>query len=576
MAKAAYFGAPTPEYTQVEYIKSTEVQYIDTWIVPNQNTRVVAKLQCTAGSSANFIFGAREAAGKNAFQFFVSAYSPYEYTIGYNTEQIKFDKAANTTEPFILDFNKNTATIGSYTASATSANFTCPVSMVLFGQNTNDTMTCGNAAIYWLKIYDNGTLVRDFVPYKKVSGEACLYDLVSETFFFDSADVSPFETGAKIHDSTMGDYSVVARKFKKVYMGRGNVARRAKKSYIGIGGVARPYFNGEELTYYGEISGLYSTAEGLAATSNNTYALFAGGSYYNGSTAYVSNVTAYDKSLVKTAPSSTLYSARYNIAATTLDDYAFFAGGYGGSYKPYIDVYDSSLTRKSATDLGTATSSMAAASIGDFALFGGGTNASSDYGVSSLFLYNSSLTRATGNSSSLSKSRANIAASANKKYALFGGGSSYGTTVDAFDSSITRTSAPPLRVDRTQLAATNLGKYVLFGGGLSGTVTAHSAVDAYDESLTHIIVTNLSYGRYKLAATSVDGYALFGGGRGAGGYNNTVDAYDESLTHSVAHNLCSARMNFAATTIGNYALFGGGFSNGPTSIVNVVDAYTVR
>lgn len=572
MAKAAYFGAPTPEYTEVEYIKSTEVQYIDTGFIPNQNTRVVAKLQCTATGSPNHVFGARQAAGKQAFQFFVSGYSPYEFIIGYNTEQIKFSSSANTTEPFIVDFNKNTATIGSYTANATSANFTSPVSMVLFGQNTNGTMTCGNAAIYWLKIYDNGTLVRDFVPYKKASGEACLYDLVSETFFFDSAGVLPFETGAKIYDSTLGGSNVVARKFKKMYMGRGNVARRAKKSYIGIGGVARPYFSGGELTYYGKISGLYNTAEGLAATSNNTYALFAGGSYYNGSTAYVSDVTAYNKSLVKTVLQSSLYSARQSIAATTLNDYAFFAGGYNGSYKDYVDVYDSSLTRKSATSLGTATSGMAAASIGGFALFGGGSDASNSYGVSYLFLYNSSLTRATGNSSSLSKSRASLAASANKKYALFGGGSSYGTTVDAFDSSITRTSAPPLRTDRNRLAATTLGKYVLFGGGMSGTSTAYSAVDAYDESLTHFIVANLSYGRYSLAATSVDGYALFGGGRG-GSYYDTVDAYDESLTHSVTHSLCSTKNELAATSIGNYALFGGGRNS---TIFNTVDAYTVQ
>lgn len=37
--------------------------------------------------------------------------------------------------------------------------------------------------VYWFKIYDNGTLARDFVPCIKDDGEVGLYDLVRKQFY---------------------------------------------------------------------------------------------------------------------------------------------------------------------------------------------------------------------------------------------------------------------------------------------------------------------------------------------------------------------------------------------------------
>ena len=52
-------NVPLPEgYTQVEYIQSTGTQYIDTGFKPNSNTRLVADMEITAGSTS-FLFGAR-------------------------------------------------------------------------------------------------------------------------------------------------------------------------------------------------------------------------------------------------------------------------------------------------------------------------------------------------------------------------------------------------------------------------------------------------------------------------------------------------------------------------------------
>ena len=94
----------------------------------------------------------------------------------------------------------------------------------------------------------------------------------------------------------------------------------------------------------------------------------------------------------------------------------------------------------------------------------------------------------------------------------------------------------PLSVAREELAATHIGDYALFGGGRdnnkSGDGSNYSAVvDAYDTSLNRTTPTALSVARRYVAATHIGNYALFGGGEdvntsGDGSqYSAVVDAY---------------------------------------------------
>ena len=89
-------------------------------------------------------------------------------------------------------------------------------------------------------------------------------------------------------------------------------------------------------------------------------------------------------------------------------------------------------------------------------------------------------------------------------------------------------TATPLSEARGYLTATSVGDYALFGGGYGDIPT--STVDAYDTSLTRTIPTPLSETRYELTATSVGNYALFGGGLSGDGdiLTATVDAYTVS------------------------------------------------
>ena len=367
----------------------------------------------------------------------------------------------------------------------------------------------------------------------------------------------------------------IAHKIKKGYIGVNGVARKIKKAYIGIGGVARPCWSGGELAYYGTATSLSVARQDLAATTVGDYALFGGG-HYVGDDGYLVNsamVDAYNKSLTRTTATS-LRAARPDLAATTIGNYALFGGGrVGGSLSAVVDAYDTSLTRTTPTALSERREHLAATAVGNYALFGGGWNGSYSAVTDA---YDTSLTRV--NIGHLWTERFDLAATTIGNYALFGGGGGsqassghyYGTSeVVSYDASLTRNiSVTKLSSSRQKLAATTIGNYALFGGGDSAG-SSSAVVDAYDTSLTRTTAASLSTARHLLAATTVGDYALFGGG------GTAVDAYDTSLTRTTPTALSKRKFNLAATTIGNYALFGGGGPGWAGDESAVVDAYTV-
>ena len=286
--------------------------------------------------------------------------------------------------------------------------------------------------------------------------------------------------------------------------------------------------------------------------------------------------------LERTTPTE-LSQARNDLAATTIGDYALFGGGHYGPSSNVVDAYDTSLIRSTPTALSQARYSLAATSVAPaggsspqsgYALFGGGYY---DYVYSAVVdAYNTSLTRTTP--TALSQARVSLAATSVGNYALFGGGSS-SNVVDAYDQNLTRSTPTELSQARGILAATTVGDYALFGGGYGNDYSA--IVDAYDQNLTRSTPTALSQARNYLATTSVGDYALFGGGSSS----NVVDAYDTSLTRTTPTELSQARSSLAATSVApaggsspqsGYALFGGGYYGGYLAVVDAYDQNLTR
>jgi len=222
-----------------------------------------------------------------------------------------------------------------------------------------------------------------------------------------------------------------------------------------------------------------------------------------------------------------------------------------------------------AAALSTARHDMRAATVGKYALFAGGLVPNPFLGEdasSSVDAYNTSLTKSTP--TELSCKRCGHAAASVGGYALFAGGASsynflgYGTpvsSVDAYDASLTRSAAHIIGAT-VAIGGAAVGNYALFAGGTVDGImtkdTVTSDVLAYDPSLTFTTAPLLSVARAGVKGASVGNYALFAGGI-AGGFCTTVDAYNASLTRTTATALSSTKNNSAAATVGNHAIFVG-------------------
>jgi hypothetical protein len=206
-------------YTRLEYIQSSGTQYIDTGFKANQDTRLVCKAISPAVSGSNFLFGGRTSLSANKFSFGSSA---DKYYVGYgnNSTNVATSKITNYSGVLFIDANKQNWTLVSETTTetltgGTYTSFTTPVNLVLFACNTNGTFAYGSATLYSCQIYDNGTLIRDFVPCKNASGEVGLYDVVNGVFYENKGSGS-FTAGAelipnyKVVDSTMLDMALSA------------------------------------------------------------------------------------------------------------------------------------------------------------------------------------------------------------------------------------------------------------------------------------------------------------------------------------------------------------------------------
>lgn len=169
-------------YRTLAYIKSSGTQYIDTGFQPNQNTRVVMDIQAIGTSGTYFPFGARESNTSKSFCFFY--YNGWSADYQSNSQRQTF-AGINYTDQLQIDFNKTTCTVNGQSVSFTAATFQSPVTMSLLAVNTNGTISgMISAKLFSCKIYDNGTLVRDFVPAKRTSDDAVgLYDVVNGVFY---------------------------------------------------------------------------------------------------------------------------------------------------------------------------------------------------------------------------------------------------------------------------------------------------------------------------------------------------------------------------------------------------------
>lgn len=166
-------------YTRLDYIESSGTQYIDTGYVVNSNTTISLKGGQSTGSGG--LLGVRNndntnvlfiASGSNKITLYYGRSVPLASS---ETTGIVDNNITLTPTQFYL----NKTLIGTYSPTYQNLN------LCLFALNTNGVINAySSSRIYYLKISENGVLVRNLIPCKRNSDSAIgMLDLKHNVFY---------------------------------------------------------------------------------------------------------------------------------------------------------------------------------------------------------------------------------------------------------------------------------------------------------------------------------------------------------------------------------------------------------
>ena len=171
------------QYTQVEYLESTGTQWIDTGIYVNSSTKIEIKGKQVAKSIAFF--------GVSGALVFFNVEGPIAATFLGQTTYIQNKSIVGTIATIVMSkdggaYLNGTRLVNPFNSTTlTSSNY--PIT--LFTRINNNSGIENNmigGTIYYCKIWDNGILVRDFIPALDSTGVPCLFDTVTQQFFYNS------------------------------------------------------------------------------------------------------------------------------------------------------------------------------------------------------------------------------------------------------------------------------------------------------------------------------------------------------------------------------------------------------
>lgn len=197
-----YNGERFAEVDEVlPYIETTGGQYIDTGYVANLNTAVEVTFQTNTVNK--WLFGSRTSGGaSNTYAVHVSSMNSIWFQMANDSSSTQFSVSNFANKQSTITVNKdaaylNGAQIGTVGRTAFGDN---SLSLYLGVINSNGSGTDRPfvGKIYSMRIWDNGELVRFFVPARDKDGNVGFYDLVTHQMFL-NAGTKNFAYGHSIN-----------------------------------------------------------------------------------------------------------------------------------------------------------------------------------------------------------------------------------------------------------------------------------------------------------------------------------------------------------------------------------------
>ena len=171
------------EPTQLKYIESTGTQYIDTEVKPSTTLETEISFIPTDGLTEHAIFGSSWAADGYFLMFY---HNQIRWHSGGNSVDIGSYKAGDrvvchcTNKCIIV--NGNGYTIDGGTNSTNNITILSDMKSHSGYQGGNN----GIGKIEYVKMWENGVLIRDFIPVQKNDGTVCLYDRQNKQYYVNS------------------------------------------------------------------------------------------------------------------------------------------------------------------------------------------------------------------------------------------------------------------------------------------------------------------------------------------------------------------------------------------------------
>ena len=199
---AAWSGKALPYYCEVEYLESTGTQWIDTDYVVGENSRI--ELKTTIGELSpvvNYICGA-SSKFNNHFNFSIRGNANNNLSGFFGIETgIYSSVTAQTGQTYHIVASKNGVFINGEKTETPVGNVFLNATTLIFAKRNSISVVNKykyNGKVYYFRIYDSSTPVRDFIPVLDREMRPAMYDRVTGKLFYNKGTVEfiigPYKT----------------------------------------------------------------------------------------------------------------------------------------------------------------------------------------------------------------------------------------------------------------------------------------------------------------------------------------------------------------------------------------------
>lgn len=197
-----YSSAPPSLYdAEVEWLASEQDAWINTGINgQNSNLSFELEVMVEPTSYPCYAFGNYQSSSRRGAVLVLNSSAKATARVNASMTSItgnQFDFSEGARHQMTITRASTTVDGVSHTNSTANASSNQYPTIALFKGNTRTAMNAGKVTIYWFKIYDSGTLVRDYVPVRKGT-VGYMYDRVSGELFGNAAASGTFIYGADV------------------------------------------------------------------------------------------------------------------------------------------------------------------------------------------------------------------------------------------------------------------------------------------------------------------------------------------------------------------------------------------